>query len=125
MQTNELFEFDVTCLGAYGLTAAWRRAKVGVEQWERWQPTLLISAASTADEGVFAPACDISITSVQGLLALRAAIDEALKYDTPNAKLAGDPQLHRGAPSAAALSNELYTEVEKGEMSGGSFDYAY
>jgi len=35
------------------------------------------------EEGAFTPACDISITTVQGLLALRAAIDEALKYDMP------------------------------------------
>ena len=86
MQTNTIYEFDATCLGAYGLTATWRRHKIDVRT--RYEPLLMISAAGTADEGVFIPACDISITTVQGLLALRAAIDEALKYDMP--EQAGD-----------------------------------
>jgi hypothetical protein len=82
MQTNDVFEFDATCLGVCGLTATWRRTRPDIEKG-RWEPLLVIKAASATDEGAFIPASDISITSVQGMLALRAAIDEALKYDMP------------------------------------------
>jgi hypothetical protein len=81
MQSNENFEFDAICLGAVGLTAAWRRHKVDVKR--RYGPMLIISQCCTVDEGVCLPASDVTVTTVQGLLALREAIDEALRYDRP------------------------------------------
>lgn len=83
MQTNGIFEFDATCLGAYGLTATWRRHNKDVPKPRRWQPTLLIKAASVVENGAYIPANDISISTAQGLLALRDAIDQALLYDMP------------------------------------------
>ena len=42
-----------------------------------------ISQCSSVDEGVYVPAADVTVTTVQGLLALRNAIDDALRYDMP------------------------------------------
>lgn len=81
MQSNNYYEFDAVCLGTYGITAAWRRHKKDAER--RYGPTLTITQGSTTDDGVFSPACDITIATKEGLLALRNAIDEALKYDMP------------------------------------------
>lgn len=75
MQQYGSFEMGSACLGVYGLTAIWRRSQ------KNYGPSILICSASTVDEGVLIPACDISISSVDGLIALRSAIDEALKYD--------------------------------------------
>lgn len=81
MQRNNYYEFDVVCLGTYGITAAWRRHKEDAER--RYMPALTITQCSATDDGVFVPACDITITTTAGLIALRNAIDEALKYDMP------------------------------------------
>ena len=81
MQSNTMFEFDSVCLGAVGITAAWRRHKVDVKN--RYAPMLIISQCGSVDEGVHVPAADVTVTTVQGLLALRNAIDEALRYDMP------------------------------------------
>jgi hypothetical protein len=83
MQINDFFEYDATCLGAYGLTASWRRHKAEVPKGKRYAPDLLITAAPTVEDGVYLPAQGISITTIEGLLALKSAIEEALKYDMP------------------------------------------
>lgn len=81
MQSNITFEFDSVCLGAVGITAAWRRHRVDAKN--RYAPMLIISQCGAVDEGVHVPAADVTVTTVQGLLALRDAIDEALRYDMP------------------------------------------
>lgn len=102
MQQNAAYEFDATCLGAYGLTATWRRAK---KELTRYAPSILVSTVSAADENVFVPGQDITISGVEALLALRAAIDQALLYDFTQPQPIGgvqpevfpyDPQRHGG-----------------------------
>jgi hypothetical protein len=80
-QSNTQYEFDAVCLGAVGITAAWRRHKPDVKN--RCSPVMVISQSSTVDDGAFVPAADVTIVTIHGLLALRDAIDEALRYDVP------------------------------------------
>lgn len=81
MQSNAAFEFDSVCLGAVGITAAWRRHRLDAKT--KYQPMLVISQCSSTEETFFVPAVDITVNSVQGLLALRSAIDEALRNELP------------------------------------------
>ena len=80
MQSNAAFEFDAVCLGTVGMTAAWRRAKVDLSK--RYVPMLVISQSCSSDDGVFMPASDVTVATIAGLVALRDAINEALKYET-------------------------------------------
>lgn len=80
MQSNALFEFGAVCLGAIGNTASWRREKQGVVGHGRWHPMVIVQTSSDMDEGAHKPAESVTIGGVESLLALRAAIDEALKY---------------------------------------------
>ena len=79
MQVNNFFEMGAVNLGAFGLTASWRRSVVDAKL--RYQPAVMIQCASGGDDGVHIPACDIVVSGVDGLLALRNAIDCALRYD--------------------------------------------
>lgn len=86
MQSNSIFEFGAMCLGAIGNTASWRREKQDVASPGRWHPMVIVQTSSDTDEGAHKPAESVTIGGVESLLALRAAIDEALKYHaTPGA----------------------------------------
>lgn len=75
MQSSLLFEFGAECLGAVGVTAAWRRWKTR----NQYPPMVVIQASSTVDEGVFKPAMEVTVCGRDALLTLRTVIDEALK----------------------------------------------
>jgi hypothetical protein len=72
---SSLYEVGAVVLGYVGTVASWRRPSALNKT--RW-PMLVITACDSTDEGVHTPAASISINSREGLLALRAAIDEAL-----------------------------------------------
>lgn len=74
---NPACEVGAVVLGYVGNVASWRRPKA--EYVNRFQPMLTIQTCSITDEGAHTPAESVSITSREGLVALRAAIDEALK----------------------------------------------
>lgn len=81
MQSNSVFEFGAECLGAVGVTVSWRRVKPGVATPGKWSPMVVIQECSTMDEGAFQPATSITVAGKDALLALRAAVDEALRAD--------------------------------------------
>jgi len=76
VSSNVIFEFGSVPLNCVGMAATWRRPR---EQSTRWAPAVVVMAASTTDEGVYTPAADVMIGGKEALLALRSAIDEALK----------------------------------------------
>ena len=80
MQSNSTFEFGAVCLGAVGNTASWRREKPDLATRNRWHPMVIVQTSSDTDEGAHKPAESVTIGGVDSLLALRSAIDEALKY---------------------------------------------
>lgn len=73
------FEVGSKVLGYVGFSASWRRMAQGYELRNKKQPMLVISTCASTDEGVHEPAASITINNRVGLLALREAIDEALK----------------------------------------------
>lgn len=80
MQSNSTFEFGAVCLGAVGNTASWRRERKVVASPGRWHPMVVVQTSSDTDDGAHKPAESVTIGGVESLLALRSAIDEALKY---------------------------------------------
>lgn len=75
---SKMFEVGATVLGYVGLIASWRRP-ADRSTANRMGPMLVIQACSDTDEGCHTPAASITIGNREGLLALRDAIDEALK----------------------------------------------
>lgn len=73
------YEVGAKVLGYVGLTASWRRAAPGFANARGVYPMLIIASAGTTDEGVHEPAQTITINSLQGMMELRDAINEALK----------------------------------------------
>lgn len=71
------WEVGAVVLGYVGNVASWRRPKG--DQAKRYGPTLVIQVGAETDDGAHSPAQSVTITSREGLIALRAAIDEALK----------------------------------------------
>ena len=84
MQSNSVFEFGAVCLGAVGNTASWRRERADVAAPGRCPPMVVIQTASTSDEGAHVPAESVTVGGLDSLLALREAIDEALKHHAKN-----------------------------------------
>jgi hypothetical protein len=82
---SSMFEVGAACLGYIGLVATWRRSAPPAHATiapSRVAPQLIIQSCATTDDGAYEPAQSITIGSKEGLLALRAAIDEALKEYT-------------------------------------------
>jgi hypothetical protein len=75
---TQVYEVGAVVLGYVGFTASWRRHAPGHGRPGQGQ-MLCINQASSTDEGAHEPAQSITITAREGLLALRYAIDEALK----------------------------------------------
>ena len=75
------FETGALTIGYVGSVASWRRTPPSGRAGMRREPMLIISFCADIDEGVYTPATSIVINTVVGLRALRAAIDEALKYE--------------------------------------------
>lgn len=74
---SSMWEVGAVVLGYVGTVASWRRPTP--EHRTRYQPQLIVQSCADTDEGVHTPAASVCINSRDGLLALRAAIDEALK----------------------------------------------
>lgn len=70
------YQVGSVVLGYVGLVASWRRPAAPRASFS---PMLVIQTCAETDEGAHAPATSITITSREGLAALREAIDEALK----------------------------------------------
>lgn len=72
-----MWEVGAVVLGYVGTVASWRRP--AEEHAKRYGPMLIIQTSADTDEGAHTPAASVTINSRAGLIALRAAIDEALK----------------------------------------------
>ena len=77
---SAFWEVGSTVLGYAGTVASWRRPTALYKN--RYQCQLVIQSASVTDEGVYTPAESVTLNTRESLLALRSAIDEALK-ETP------------------------------------------
>lgn len=69
-------------LGGYGQVASWRRSDPDHPVAKKWGPVLCLMQGETSEEGILIPARDVTISGREALLALRAAIDEALKEES-------------------------------------------
>ena len=69
------FVVGAEVLGYVGVVATWRRPVGGL----RRDPMLVIQSCADTVNGVYTPAQSVTISGRDGLLALRKAIDEALK----------------------------------------------
>ena len=77
-------EFGATCLGFAGMAATWWRMKPSEDQMKKgWsqQPQVTVLMAECTDENGYTPASSVNISGAGALRLLRAAIDEALKYE--------------------------------------------
>ena len=70
------FEIGAVVLGYVGTVASWRRPTL---KSNRFGPMLTIQTCSSADDGLHTPAASVTISNREAMLALRQAIDEALK----------------------------------------------
>lgn len=74
---SSMWEVGAVVLGYVGTVASWRRPTQDYRR--RYYPQVVIQSCADTDEGVHTPAASVAIGTREGLLALRAAIDEALK----------------------------------------------
>lgn len=74
---SAMYEVGAVVLGYVGNVASWRRPAAAYSR--SYGPMLIISMSASTDEGVHEPAASVTVQSREGLIALRAAIDEALK----------------------------------------------
>ena len=86
MSAKNNIEVGAVCLGFAGMAVTWWRMKPSEDQMKkgwRQQPQITVLAAECTDENGYTPASSSNVSGVEALLALRSAIDEALKYETP------------------------------------------
>lgn len=76
---NKTFEVGSVVLGYVGIVASWRRPTAEAGPRYAGYNQLIIQSAAITDDGVHEPAQTVCINSREGLIALRSAIDEALK----------------------------------------------
>lgn len=72
-----MWQVGAVVLGYAGVVASWRRPADAAGL--KYGPLLILQTCAETDDGAHAPAASISINNREGLLALRDAIDEALK----------------------------------------------
>lgn len=73
------FEIGAVALGYFGTVASWRRLAPRVEKRGIEWCSVTIQSCADTDEGAHTPAASVSVNGRVALLALRAAIDEALR----------------------------------------------
>ena len=73
---NIPFEHGAVALGCVGKVASWRRPR---ENPDLFVPMVVVMESGSSDESVYTPASSVTIFGKDQLLALRSAIDEALK----------------------------------------------
>lgn len=78
--SSNVFSVGSVVLGHIGVTASWRRPN-NWDQRGRYPAGLVITSSGEVEEGAYIPPASISIFSREGLMALRDAIDEALKQE--------------------------------------------
>ena len=86
MSAKNNIEMGAECLGFAGMAATWWRMKPSEDPMKKgWlkQPQVTVLMAECTDENGYAPASSVNISGTEALLALRSAIDEALKYEAP------------------------------------------
>lgn len=81
--SSQLYETGAVVLGFYGNVAAWRRTAKHADRRYCQSPTLIITQAASTDEGAHEPAASVTLHGVESLIALRSAIDEALRNEVP------------------------------------------
>jgi len=81
--TSRTFETGAVVLGYYGNVAAWRRTAKDGDRRYCQPPSLIITQAASTDEGAHEPAASVMLIGVEPLIALRSAIDEALRNEVP------------------------------------------
>lgn len=74
-----MYEVGAVVLGYVGAVASWRRLSPTHQSAHRTGLMVTITVAASTDEGAHEPAQSISLNNRVALLALRSAIDEALK----------------------------------------------
>ncbi len=79
--SNNLFIVGAKALAFHGLIASWRRPNPADSRAPHWEPSFIIQSAASTDEGIHEPAQTVTLNSRASLLALREAIDEALRED--------------------------------------------
>ncbi|OGA78801.1 hypothetical protein [Hydrogenophaga sp.] len=72
---NVYFEFGAVPLDCVGRVASWRRPRDAIKH----APMVVVMESSDTDEGTYTPASSVTVVGRDQLLALRSAIDEALK----------------------------------------------
>lgn len=78
---SDLFIVGAKPLACHGLIASWRRSNPAHPNAPHWDPIFLIQSAAATGDGVHEPAQTVSLSTRESLLALREAIDEALRED--------------------------------------------
>jgi hypothetical protein len=74
-----IYQVGAVVLGYVGFTASWRRYAPGQEKKHVDGCLLCIHQVGSTDEGVYEPAQSITLNNRTAMIALREAIDEALK----------------------------------------------
>ena len=84
-QDKPMFEIGAVVLGYVGQVASWRRPNMAYPHGDMKRyvnyAQVVIQVSSSADDGVHTPAESVSVSGREALLALRAAVDEALKQE--------------------------------------------
>lgn len=78
---NKECEMGSACLGHPGMVASWWRKAADTDKRLHRQPQIAIFESAASDENVYTPAASIKVYGVEGLRALRAVIDEALRNE--------------------------------------------
>lgn len=79
---TSMFEVGAVALGYVGIVASWRRPTQIESARRGYGAQLIVHTSASTDDGAHEPAQSVTINGREGLLALRAAIDEALKEPT-------------------------------------------
>ena len=73
-------EKGASVVGYPGLVASWQRYRT--EAKIKYQPYLVLMTSGGVGESTYEPPQSISVNGKEALIALRDAVDEALKYET-------------------------------------------
>lgn len=78
---SSMWEVGSVVLGWVRTVASWRRPTGS--NVNNYPPMVIVQSSAENDDGVHVPAASVTIASREGLIALRSAIDEALKEGGP------------------------------------------
>lgn len=75
-------EKGASVIGYPGLVASWQRYRTEAKIKYQQQPYIILMMSAAVGESVYEPPQSISVSGKEALIALRDAVDEALKYET-------------------------------------------